>query len=53
MRLSGTREAMKALEKEVKEKNLIIQNLQIELNKKNKLLDSQTKTQQSTYSSTS
>lgn len=45
MRLSGTREAMKALEKEVKEKNLIIQNLQIELNKKNKLLDSQTKTQ--------
>lgn len=34
MRLAGTREAMKSLEKEVKEKNIIIQNLQIDLAKK-------------------
>lgn len=39
MRLSGTREALKALEKEVKEKNLTIQNLQIELHKKQKVID--------------
>ena len=39
MRLAGTREAMKQLEKELKDKNQTIQSLQIELSKKNKIID--------------
>ncbi|CAD8144350.1 unnamed protein product [Paramecium pentaurelia] len=39
MRLLGTREALKCLEKEVKEKNAIIQNLEIDLAQKQKQID--------------
>ncbi|CAD8053274.1 unnamed protein product [Paramecium sonneborni] len=39
MRLSGTREALKSMEKEIKEKNVIIQNLQIDLAKKQKQIE--------------
>ncbi|CAK58518.1 unnamed protein product (macronuclear) [Paramecium tetraurelia] len=44
MRLLGTREALKCLEKEVKDKNVIIQNLEIDLAKKQKQIDSLQKT---------
>ncbi|CAD8139223.1 unnamed protein product [Paramecium octaurelia] len=39
MRLSGTREALKSMEKEIKDKNVIIQNLQIDLAKKQKQIE--------------
>ncbi|CAD8133105.1 unnamed protein product [Paramecium octaurelia] len=48
MRLSGTREALKSMEKEIKEKNIIIQNLQIDLAKKQKQIELLSKQQNCT-----
>ena len=39
MRLSGTREALKNAERELKERNILIQSLQLEIQKKPRCVD--------------